>query len=64
MATHSRILVWKISQIEDSHRAAKESDTTDQLSTYSIKEIANKALLYTRGNSAQYLYNNLNEKRI
>ena len=62
MATHSRILVWKISQIEDSHRAAKESDTTDQLSTYSIKEIANKALLYSTMSYNQYLVITYNAK--
>ena len=62
MATHSRILPWKISQIEDPHRAAKESDTTDRLSTCSTKEIANKDLLHSTKNCNQYLVITYNGK--
>ena len=60
MATHPSILAWEIPWTEEPggatvHRVTKESDVTEQLKQQQyIKQMNNKDLWYSTGNSTQY----------
>ena len=59
MATHPSILAWEIPWTEKPggatvHRVTKESDVTERLKQQYIKQINNKDLWYSTGNSTQY----------